>query len=93
MTTVIISLPESLKEFLDHEVNAKGCGDISEYVRGLLRDAQIKQSDSRLEKLLVEGLTSGHDIPLTQDFWRELKAEAAAIHTEQQEAPTVRRAK
>jgi antitoxin ParD1/3/4 len=76
MTTVTISLPESLKEFIEREVQTKGYGNVSEYVRGLLREAQTKASDSRLEALLLAGLESGHDIPLSQSFWRELKAEA-----------------
>jgi len=29
--------------------------------------------------LLVEGLTSGEEIPLTREFWKELKSEAAGI--------------
>ena len=76
MTTVTISLPESLKEFIDREVQTKGYGNVSEYVRSLLREAQTKAADSRLEALLLEGLESGHDIPLSQSFWRVLKAEA-----------------
>ncbi len=79
MTTVTISLPESLKEFIDVEVQTKGYGNVSEYVRGLLRAAQTKAADARLEVLLLEGLSSGKDIPLTQDFWRELKTDAAQI--------------
>ena len=39
MTTLTISLPDSLKEFIDREVETKGYGNVSEYVRGLLRDA------------------------------------------------------
>jgi len=76
MTTVTISLPESLREFIDREVETKGYGNVSEYVRSLLREAQAKASDARLEALLLEGLESGHDIPLSQSFWRQLKAEA-----------------
>ena len=79
MTTVTISLPESLKEFIDVEVQTKGYGNVSEYVRGLLRAAQTKDADARLEALLLEGLASGKDITLTPDFWRELKADAAEI--------------
>ena len=79
MTTVTISLPESLKEFIDVEVQTKGYGNVSEYVRGLLRAAQTKEADARLEALLLQGLVSGKDIALTQDFWRELKAAAAEI--------------
>ncbi len=84
MPTVTISMPETLKQFLDHEVETKGYGNVSEYVRGLLRQAQAKDADARLEALLLEGLTSGEDIPLTQQFWKELKADAGQILTKQQ---------
>jgi antitoxin ParD1/3/4 len=79
MTSVTISLPESLKEFIDVEVHTKGYGNVSEYVRGLLRAQQASAADVRLEALLLEGLTSGEDIALTPEFWRELKADAAQI--------------
>jgi antitoxin ParD1/3/4 len=79
MTTVTISLPESLKEFIDLEVQTKGYGNVSEYMRGLLRAQQANSADARLEALLLEGLTSGKRIALTPDFWRELKADAAKI--------------
>jgi antitoxin ParD1/3/4 len=96
MTTVTISMPESLKQFLDHEVATKGYGNVSEYVRGLLRQAQAKDADTRLEALLLEGVTSGEDIRVTRDFWRELKAEArqiAAKHNKTQKARVMRTAK
>ncbi len=79
MTTLTISLPDSLKEFIDTEVQTKGYGNVSEYVRGLLREAQTKEADARLEALLIEGLTTGEDIPLSQAFWTELKQDAAKI--------------
>ena len=79
MTTVTISLPESLKEFIDVEVRTKGYGNVSEYVRGLLRAQQAKEADARLETLLLDGLTSGEDVKLTPEFWQELKADAARI--------------
>jgi antitoxin ParD1/3/4 len=79
MTTLTISLPDSLKEFIEREVQTKGYGNVSEYVRGLLRDAQAKEADARLEALLIEGLTTGEDIPLSPDFWSELKQDAAKI--------------
>jgi antitoxin ParD1/3/4 len=79
MTTLTISLPESLKEFIEHEVRTKGYGNVSEYVRGLLRDAQANEADARLEAMLIEGLSKGEDIPLSPDFWSELKQDAAKI--------------
>lgn len=79
MTTVTISLPESLREFVDHQLANKGFGNVSEYFRTLLRDAQAKEEDARLEALLLAGLASGDDISVTRQFWRDLKAEAAQI--------------
>jgi antitoxin ParD1/3/4 len=79
MTTVTISLPESLKAFIDHQLATKGYGNVSEYFRSLLREAQQAEEDARLETLLLEGLAGGNDIPLTQDFWKELKSEARQI--------------
>jgi antitoxin ParD1/3/4 len=77
MTTVTISLPESLKTFVDEQLATKGYGNVSEYFRTLLRAAQEREGDSRLETLLVEGLAKGgDDIPLTREFWKDLKAEA-----------------
>ena len=79
MTTVTISLPESLKEFIDNQLATKGYGNVSEYFRSLLREAQQAEEDARLETLLLEGLAGGDDIPLTPAFWKELKSEARQI--------------
>ena len=79
MTTVTISLPESLKEFIDRPLATKGYGNVSEYFRSLLRDAQKAEEDARLEALLLEGVAGGAGIPLTAEFWKDLKAEARDI--------------
>lgn len=79
MTTVTISLPDSLKQFIEQEVHTKGYGNVSEYLRELLREAQKKETDARLEALLLEGLASGKGQPLTADFWRELREGANQI--------------
>jgi antitoxin ParD1/3/4 len=79
MTTVTISLPESLKDFVERQLASKGYGNVSEYFRTLLREARAKEEDAKLEALLVEGLASGDDIPLTREFWRKLKGEAAQL--------------
>ena len=93
MTTVTISMPESLKEFIDHTVETKGYGNVSEYVRGLLREAQTREVDARLEALLLAGLASGKDLPITQDFWRELKSDAAKILARDKSRKAVRKSR
>jgi len=79
MKTVTISLPDSLKGFVERQLATKDYGNVSEYFRTLLREARAKEEDAKLEALLVEGLASGDEIPLTKEFWRELKSEAVEI--------------
>jgi antitoxin ParD1/3/4 len=79
MTTVTISLPESLKQFVEGQLSAKGFGNVSEYFRSLVREAQAKEEEARLEKLLLEGLASGDGIPVDRAFWTELRADAAQL--------------
>jgi antitoxin ParD1/3/4 len=80
MTTITISLPESLKVFIDQQLATKGYGNVSEYFRSLLREAQEHDRETRLETLLIEGLaTGGEDIPLTREFWKDLTSEARQI--------------
>jgi antitoxin ParD1/3/4 len=79
MTTVTISLPESLKDFIDRQLATKGYGNVSEYFRSLLREAQQAEEDARLEALLLEGLAGGDDIPMSKEFWKELKSGAQQI--------------
>jgi antitoxin ParD1/3/4 len=75
MAAVTISLSNSLKQFVDAQVATKGYADISEYFCDLLREAQQKETDARLEALLLEGLASGDPIPVDEKFWSDLRAE------------------
>ena len=85
MTTVTISLPESLRRFVDRQVKSRGYGNVSEYFRGLLRDAQQREDDKRLEELLLTGLDSGTDIEITPEYWAKKKqAVLAKVHLKKQ---------
>jgi antitoxin ParD1/3/4 len=55
MSTMNISLPDSLKEFVDQQVATAGYGTSSEYVRELIRRDQDRL---RLRNLLLEGAQS-----------------------------------
>ncbi|CDZ61185.1 type II toxin-antitoxin system ParD family antitoxin [Neorhizobium galegae] len=79
MATITISLPDTLKDFVELQMATKGYGNISEYFRTLLRDAQQKENDERLRALLLEGLSSGEGHIATPEFWSDLKAEAALL--------------
>ena len=78
MTTVTISLPDSLKAFIDTQVATKGYGNVSEYFRTLLREAQAKEQEARLEALLLEGVVS-KTIKLDAEFRKALGAKVEQI--------------
>ncbi|MGI0034956.1 MAG: ribbon-helix-helix domain-containing protein [Nitrososphaera sp.] len=56
--TIHISLPESLKEYMDERVSEEHYSTLSDYIRTLVREDQKRQAEERLEKLLLEGLES-----------------------------------
>jgi antitoxin ParD1/3/4 len=55
MSTMNISLPDSLRSFVDEQVASRGYGTSSEYVRELIRKDQDRQ---HLRHLLLEGAAS-----------------------------------
>ena len=73
-----ISLPDSLKEFIDSQLATKGYGNVSEYFRSLLREALAKEEETRLEALLLAGLASKR-LPLDDAFLKGLEAKTTAI--------------
>lgn len=59
-TSMNISLPESLKTFVDQRL--EGYGSVSEYVRELIRADQKRVEEERLEMLLLERLQNGSEL-------------------------------
>jgi antitoxin ParD1/3/4 len=55
MSTMNVSLPDSLKDFVDEQVAQRGFGSVSEYVRELIRKERDR---SLLRNLLLEGARS-----------------------------------
>jgi antitoxin ParD1/3/4 len=55
MSTMNVSLPDSLKAFVDEQVAIRGYGSSSEYVRELIRRDQDRQ---QLQALLLAGAAS-----------------------------------
>jgi antitoxin ParD1/3/4 len=73
METMNIALPDSMKHFVQEEVNNGGYSSVSEYVRDLIRAAQQRKNEQRIDVLLLEALDSGQPIPVTQEYWEEKK--------------------
>jgi antitoxin ParD1/3/4 len=69
MACLNISLPQSLKDYVEEQVKRSGYSTPSEYVRELLREDQKRRAERKLEELLLEGLNSGKPIEITPDYW------------------------
>ena len=59
MTTLNISLPDQMKDFVDEQVGERGYQSSSDYFQALLRDEQRRKAEEKLEELLRQGLSSG----------------------------------
>lgn len=70
MSTMNISLPDSLKSFVDEQVTQRGYGTSSEYVRELIRKDQDRL---RLRKLLLAGAASAPTAPADASYFEGLR--------------------
>jgi antitoxin ParD1/3/4 len=57
-TTMNISLPDTMRSFVEERLETDGFGSASEYVRDLIRADQKRQEELKLEKLLLKRLSS-----------------------------------
>jgi antitoxin ParD1/3/4 len=70
MTTMNISLPDALKAFVDQQVDTRGFGTSSEYVRALIRKDQDLQ---QLRSLLIDGAASPATEPVDAGYFQNLR--------------------
>ena len=71
MTSMNISVPEAMREWVEAQIEAGRYGNVSEYFRDLVRKDQDQKAEARLEALLLEGLNSGDATPITPEFWEK----------------------
>ncbi|MEQ1805090.1 MAG: type II toxin-antitoxin system ParD family antitoxin [Burkholderiaceae bacterium] len=70
MSTMNISLPESLKTFVDDQVASRGFGTSSEYLRELIRKDQDRLN---LRGLLLAGANSKATAPASAAYFTGLR--------------------
>jgi antitoxin ParD1/3/4 len=73
MSTMNISLPEALRDFVDEQVAGGSYGTSSEYVRELIRRDQDRL---RLKTLLLDGATSAPTAPADDGYFEGLRERA-----------------
>ncbi len=70
MSTMNISLPQTLKAFVDVQVSQRGYGTSSEYVRELIRKDQDRL---QLREKLLAGATSAPTAPVAATYFDSLR--------------------
>jgi antitoxin ParD1/3/4 len=69
-----VSLPETMKSFVEERLASDGYGTASEYIRDLIRADQKRRAEAQLETLLLERLRSND---VTDFDINQVKAEFA----------------
>jgi len=73
MSSMNISLPESLKSFVDEQVSQRGFGTSSEYVHELIRRDQGRR---QFQGLLLEGASSEATQAVTPEYFDSFRDKA-----------------
>jgi antitoxin ParD1/3/4 len=68
-----VSLPSTLRRWIERRVTSGGYGSVSEYVRQLVRHDQGERVLQDLDQQLIAAIESGPAAPLTQDDWSEVR--------------------
>jgi len=68
-----ISLPDSMRSYVEEQVATGGYSTVSEYFRELVRSDQKRKANERLETLLLEGLDSGSATPMSDRDWEDVR--------------------
>ena len=74
-TTLSISLPDSLRSYIDERVESGSYGNTSKFLRDLVRRDQLDQAKVRFRSLIEEGLTSGPGRLVSEQMVAEINAQ------------------
>lgn len=75
MPTMNISLPESMRRFVEEQISASGYSSASEYFRELVRNDQKHKAKEALETMLLQAMKEEGET-MTPTAWRSLRKEA-----------------
>ncbi len=83
MTTLNVSLPDALGEFVQERITQGDYKTADDYLRELIHEDQRRKAQEKLDALLQEGLESGPSTPMTTQDWEEIRSEVRRRGTEQ----------
>jgi antitoxin ParD1/3/4 len=73
-----VSLPPSLKRWVDEQAESQGYQTASEFVRDVLRQASALHLQERIDPMLIEAMESGATIEMNDADWQEIRRTARA---------------
>lgn len=74
MASMNISLPDSMKDWVDHQISGGKYASTSDYVRDLIRhDQENREKIFALKMAIQEGLDSGVSDKNVNDIWSEVE--------------------
>lgn len=80
METMNIALPDTMKRFVQEQVQKGGYSSVSEYIRDLIRLDQKEKARVALESEILKGLKSGDSTPMAPEDWQEIREEIRKRH-------------
>jgi antitoxin ParD1/3/4 len=76
-TTMNISLPAPLKNWVEQQVEKRGYSTASEFVRDVLRREQEQVVRAAIDQRLTEAIKSGKSTAMTAEDWKRVRAEGS----------------
>jgi antitoxin ParD1/3/4 len=74
MTSLNISMPDSMRQWVEATMSAEGFSTASEYVRSLIREDQRRRAKQELDAKLLNALDSGPETELTDEDWKSVRS-------------------
>jgi antitoxin ParD1/3/4 len=71
--SINISLPDTMRAYVEEQVAQGGYSSVSEYSRELVRQDQKQRAKERLETMLLEGLNSKDATEMTIQDWEDIR--------------------
>ena len=78
-TSMNVSLPDGLKEYVKERVAEGDYSTPSDFVRDLIRADMQRRGRQKLEQMLLEGIASGEAEDVTPEYLARLRGEAEEI--------------
>ena len=75
MSMMSLTLPDSLRAFVESQAARKGYGSPSDYLEALILEDQRKAEKEEIESKLLEALQGPPATPVTSETWEAIKQE------------------